>query len=173
MSRLKSIGIFSITVAGIVLMSMSSHAKGIEEAVEEYSAAWASHDVDRIVALHTDDSTFTLHIEGQEPAVGKAQIREQFRHVLESTPGYKTKAYQIDFGPDFVVIMYKVESGPTAPLMMGGKTFSPNADNDYAIDAIDLLTFRDGLVSAKHTFIDLEAIRDHSEVSLVTDVPGD
>lgn len=171
MSGLKSIGLFSMTLAGIMLMSMSSYAKGIEEAVEEYSAAWASHNVDRIVALHTEDSTFTLHIDGQEPAVGKAQIREQFQHVLESTPGYKTEAYQVDFGPDFVVIMYKVQSGPTAPLVVGGKTFSPNADNDYAIDAIDLLTFRDGLVSAKHTFIDLEAIRDHSQVAPATSSP--
>lgn len=173
MSRLKSIGLFSMTLAGLVLMSMSSHARGIKEAVEEYSAAWASHDVDRIVALHTDDSTFTLHIEGQEPALGKAQIRAQFQHVLDSTPGYKTEAYQVDFGPDFVVIMYKVQSGPTGPLVMGGKTFSPNSDSDYAIDAIDLLTFRDGLVSAKHTFIDLEAIRDRSEVSLVATSPQD
>lgn len=171
MSGLKSIGLFSMTLAGIMLMSMSSYAKGIEEAVEEYSAAWASHNVDRIVALHTEDSTFTLHIDGQEPAVGKAQIREQFQHVLESTPGYKTEAYQVDFGPDFVVIMYRVQSGPTAPLVVGGKTFSPNADNDYAIDAIDLLTFRDGLVSAKHTFIDLEAIRDHSQVSPAASTP--
>ncbi len=171
MSKLKSVGLFSLVLAGIALMSMSAQAKGLEEAVQEYSAAWASHDVDRIVALHTEDSTFTLHIAGQEPAVGKAQIREQFQHILNSTPGYETESYQVDFGPDFVVIMYKVQSGPTEPLFMGDKVFTPDADNNYSIDAIDLLTFRDGLVSAKHTFIDLEEIREHSQVSTVTTTP--
>lgn len=152
-------------LTSVLLLSISAQAMNVPEAVQAYGEAWASRDVDRIVALHTEDSTFTLHVAGQEPAVGKAQIRAQFQNILGSTPDYASKPYQMDFGPNFVVMMYKVQSGPSHPAVLGAKTFAPEGSNDYTIDAIDLIVFEDGLVSAKHTFIDVETIRNHSEVT--------
>ncbi len=165
MSQMKSVLIMLTLLPGLLLLSFSAQAMSIPEAVQAYGEAWASRDADRIVALHTEDSTFTLHVAGQEPAVGKAQIRAQFEDILKSTPDYASKPYQMDFGPNFVVIMYKVQSGPSHPAVLGARTFTPEGSSDYTIDAIDLIVFEDGLVSAKHTFIDVETIRDHSMVA--------
>lgn len=171
MSHLKSILVFLTLLPAVMLFSVTAQATSLPEAVQAYGEAWASRDVDRIVALHTEGSTFTLHIAGQEPAVGKAQIRSQFQTILESTPDYASKPYQMDFGPNFVVIMYKVQSGPSHPATLGMQTFTPQGESDYTIDAIDLIVFKEGLVSAKHTFIDLESIRDHSVAASSTSHP--
>ena len=171
MSQMKSVMIMLTLLPGLLLLSFTAQAMSIPEAVQAYGEAWASRDADRIVALHTEDSTFTLHVAGQEPAVGKAQIRAQFQNILESTPDYGSQPYQMDFGHNFVVIMYKVQSGPSHPAVLGARTFTPEGSSDYTIDAIDLIVFEDGLVSAKHTFIDVETIRDHSEVATTTPQP--
>jgi hypothetical protein len=39
-----------------------------------YSQAWASHDPDAIVALHTEDAMFHLHDVVVEPWVGREAI---------------------------------------------------------------------------------------------------
>ncbi|MBV1934344.1 MAG: nuclear transport factor 2 family protein [Parvibaculaceae bacterium] len=171
MPHLKFALVLLTLLPAMLLFSVTAQAMSLPEAVQAYGEAWASRDVDRIVALHTEDSIFTLHIAGQEPAVGRAQIRSQFQAILESTPDYASKPYQMDFGPNFVVIMYRVLSGPSHPATLGAKVFTPNGGKDYTLDAIDLIVFDDGLVSAKHTFIDLETIRDHSSTTGVTAQP--
>jgi len=40
-----------------------------------YSAAWAAHDPDAIVAFHTDDTVFHIH-GGGEPNVGHEYQRQ-------------------------------------------------------------------------------------------------
>ncbi len=171
MSHLKSILAFLTLLPAVMLFSVTAQATSLPEAVQAYGDAWASRDVDRIVALHTEGSTFTLHVAGQKPAVGKAQIKSQFQAILNSTPDYASKPYQMDFGPNFVVIMYKVLSGPSHPATLGAAVFTPKGGSDYTVDAIDLIVFDDGLVSAKHTFIDLETIRDHTSTTDVTAQP--
>jgi len=164
MSRIQSLFVAFVTLISIAMFSTATQAMSIAKATKAYGEAWASRDVDRIVALHTEDSTFTLHVEGQKPAIGKAEIREQFLNVLALTPDYASKPYRLDFGPNFVVIMYEILTGPQNPMQMGDETLIPEGDSDYRVDAIDLIVFEDGLVSVKHTFIDVERIRDHSRV---------
>jgi len=40
-----------------------------------YGAAWAAHDPDAIVALHTDDTVFHMH-GGGDPVQGRPAVRE-------------------------------------------------------------------------------------------------
>ena len=42
---------------------------------ERYFAAWAAHDPDAIVALHTPDTRFWWHM-GGEPVVGREAVRD-------------------------------------------------------------------------------------------------
>jgi ketosteroid isomerase-like protein len=46
----------------------------ISELAVTYNQAWASHDPDAIVALHTEDAVFHLH-DVMEPWVGREAIR--------------------------------------------------------------------------------------------------
>ena len=48
---------------------------GIMELGTSYSAAWAAHDPDAIVAFHTDDTVFHIH-GGGEPNVGHEYQRQ-------------------------------------------------------------------------------------------------
>jgi ketosteroid isomerase-like protein len=41
-----------------------------QELAARYGAAWAEHDLDAIMAMHTDDTVFHLH-EGQRACHGK------------------------------------------------------------------------------------------------------
>ncbi len=52
----------------------------IQELAMRYGAAWAEHDLDTIMAMHTDDTVFHLH-GGGEPAVGLSSRR--VRHSLQ------------------------------------------------------------------------------------------
>ena len=42
---------------------------------ERYFAAWAARDPDAIVALHTEDTSFWMHM-GGEPVVGRDAVRQ-------------------------------------------------------------------------------------------------
>ena len=46
----------------------------LQAVIDAYNAAWNRHDVDAIVAMHTEDSVFENHTSGGR-AVGKAAIR--------------------------------------------------------------------------------------------------
>ena len=49
----------------------------VQELAVRYGAAWAEHDLDAIMAMHTEDAVFHLH-GGGEPAVGRVAVREAF-----------------------------------------------------------------------------------------------
>ena len=53
---------------------MSTEIQGL---ALRYGAAWAAHDLDAIMAMHTDDTVFHLH-RGGEPAIGLAATRDAF-----------------------------------------------------------------------------------------------
>ncbi len=49
-------------------------SRTISDFAEVYSRAWADHDPDAIVALHTEDTVFHQHGMG-DPAVGRLAVR--------------------------------------------------------------------------------------------------
>ncbi len=53
--------------------------------IEAYNDAWNRHDVDAIVAMHTEDSVFRNHTSGGE-AVGRAAIRRIVAGVFDILP---------------------------------------------------------------------------------------
>ncbi|HMJ72516.1 MAG TPA: nuclear transport factor 2 family protein [Solirubrobacterales bacterium] len=48
----------------------------IQELALEYATAWGEHDLDAIMALHSEDSVFQVHGDDGEPATGSAAVRE-------------------------------------------------------------------------------------------------
>src|SRR5687768_12911750 len=68
----------------------------IFELAERYGDAWHSHDADAIVALHTDDTVFHMHV-GDEPARGREAVRETFAQILEQWPDLHFEAVTMRF----------------------------------------------------------------------------
>jgi len=136
----------------------------IEQLVANYAAAWASRDPDRIAALHTPDTVFDLRIAGEMPQIGRQAVRERFGRILRDNPDYTSTVTKVEFGQDFVVIEYKIAMAPPAPFVLGTIRYTPTKV-PYVVPAIDVIRFRDGLVSEKVTFLDVDAIRTSSQAT--------
>ena len=113
----------------------------IFELAERYSDAWHSHDADKIVALHTDDTVFHMHV-GDEPARGREAERETFAGILEQCPDLHFEAVSLRFGEDFWVVEWR----------MTGTHAESGARMD--VDALDVITVHEGRVHTKDTYLD-------------------
>ena len=60
-------------------------AQDLKTISERYFAAWAAHDPDAIVALHTPDTQFWMHLDG-EPVVGRDAVRATFAEIFKQFP---------------------------------------------------------------------------------------
>ncbi len=110
-----------------------------QEFAMSYSRAWAEHDPDAIVAMHTEDTVF--HIHGYaEPATGRATVRDAIAALFDQSPDLRFESRRVHFGEDHFVSEYEI-SGTAA-----GKPF--------ACAGVDVFTLRDGLVARKDTYID-------------------
>ena len=159
-----SASLLALTMVHTVLPStLVAHGEEnhLRDLTAAYTAAWATRDVEQILALHADDTEFRLFVDGTPTAIGKDAIRPQFESVFRSNPSWTTTAQDIQFGADFVYIRYQIEMDPDAKVTLGSNTF-PATGASYLVDAMDYIQFKNGLVTQKHTFIDTEAIRRQS-----------
>ena len=135
--------------------------QALQIATQAYGKAWASRDVERILALHAEQSEFVLFVDGTERAVGKAAIRDQFRAILREQPGYASKVVDIAFGDDFAVIEYEIHGNTATPFRLGRRRFTPSG-SPYEVRSIDVIRFKEGLVTSKHTYVDIDAVHNNS-----------
>lgn len=103
---------------------------------ERYFAAWAAHDPDAIVALHTEDTRFWTHL-GAEPVRGREDVRAAFAEIFEQFPDLTWETYRVLYGEDHWILDWALISG------------------DIRFDCLDVVNVSpDGLVARKDTFID-------------------
>jgi steroid delta-isomerase-like uncharacterized protein len=124
----------------------------VEKLIQSYSDAWGSRDADRIVALHTNDTTFHAHA-GQEAARGKAAVRQAFTDLLAQFPDLAFARVSQRVGPDFWVAEWRMSG-----TLVG-------TDNRFEVDLVDVLTVEDGLVKSKDSYID--AVSMQAQLGLV------
>jgi predicted ester cyclase len=105
----------------------------------EYHDGWAKHDPAEIAKRHTEDSVFHLH-NIAEPYVGRDAIAAAAARFFADSPDLAFEAVRIHLGDDHLVTEY-VMSGTR-----DGKA--------YAVDGVDVFTYRDGLVARKDSYID-------------------
>ena len=111
----------------------------VQELAVQYGQAWAEHEPDAIIALHTEDTVFHMH-DVAEPACGRAAVRDAVAGVLDQSPDLHFEPTRVMFGTDHFVSEYKMSG--TAH----GKPF--------ACDGVDVFTLRDGLIARKDSYID-------------------
>jgi steroid delta-isomerase-like uncharacterized protein len=113
----------------------------VEDLIQRYTEAWASRDPDKIVALHTDDTTFHAHV-SQETAHGKAAVRQAFADLFAQFPDLAFAPVAQRIGDDFWVAEWRM-SGTLA-----------GTDTAFEVDLVDVVTVQDGLVRSKDSYID-------------------
>jgi steroid delta-isomerase-like uncharacterized protein len=121
-------------------------AFSITELAERYADAWHSHDPDAIVALHTDDTVFHMHV-GDQPARGRDAVRETFARILAQWPDLHFHPVALRFGEDFWVAEWRMTA--------------TSADSGAHMDAeaVDVITVEDGRVKTKDTYLDAITIQ--------------
>ena len=105
------------------------------------------------MALHTEDTQFHAHV-GQEPARGKAAVRQAFADLLAQFP---------DLAFEQVSLIDRKR------LLGGGVEDERNCRGDggsFDVDLLDRITVEAGLVKTKDSYLD--AVSMQSQLGLVT-----
>jgi steroid delta-isomerase-like uncharacterized protein len=120
--------------------------------IQRYTDAWGSRDPDKIVALHTDDTTFHAHA-GQEAVHGKAAVRQAFADLFAQFPDLAFAPVSERIGHDFWVAEWRV-SGTLA-----------GTETSFEVDLVDVVTVESGLIKSKDSYID--AVSMQAQLGLV------
>jgi steroid delta-isomerase-like uncharacterized protein len=118
----------------------------VQDLIQRYTDAWGSRDPDAIVGLHTEDTTFHAHA-GQDPAKGKAAVRQAFSDLFTQFPDLAFAPVALRVGPDFWVAEWRM-SGTLA-----------GTDSRFEVDLVDVVVVEDGLVKSKDSYIDALAMQ--------------
>ena len=110
--------------------------------VEKFLEPWNAHDVERAMALLTDDCLWEI-TRGAEPygarIEGAKAVRAAIADAFRAIPDIHYEPVHCSFGPDLVVIELLV----TGTLADGRRA---------KFQACDIMTVRDGKVSAKRSY---------------------
>jgi ketosteroid isomerase-like protein len=116
----------------------------VQDLAVRYGAAWAAHDVDAIMALHTEDTVFHLH-GGGEPAVGWTETRAAFARTMEEWPDIRFERKRVHIGPGHFVSEYEMSVSKDG--------------REIVCDGVDVFSVHDGLVARKDTYLDWPAVQ--------------
>lgn len=120
--------------------------------IERYAAAWNRHDVDAILALHTEDAVFENHTSGGL-AVGKAEIRRLIEGVFSTFPDLRFAPRRAYLSEAVAVVEWTATATHLEPITRGDQTFPPSG-RTLSWDGLDVMPLRDGLVARKDVYAD-------------------
>ena len=117
--------------------------------MEAYSRAWADHDAAAIASLHTEDTTFHMHM-GTPPVVGRLALRDACADIFAT--------YQ-----NFTVVTRRVISGDghwllewTMCATIAVQREGENVEVPVIVDCVDVVVISpEGLVASKDTYLDV------------------
>ena len=124
----------------------------MHELFDRYGEAWASHDAAAIAAFHADDGIFQLHAGDGGPVEGKAAIEATFAAFLDQFPDLAFEAQETLVADWGWTVRWRMSGTLAQPLDLDGETAQPGGRMD--VDAVDVITVSDGLLTAKHTYVD-------------------
>jgi steroid delta-isomerase-like uncharacterized protein len=124
----------------------------LEATIGRYNDAWNRHDVDAILALHTDDSVFENHTSGGI-AIGKAAIRKLIEAVFRTFPDLHFATRRSYFREGVAVLEWTATATHARPIERGARTFPPSGKR-LSWDGMDVIPMRDGLVARKDVYAD-------------------
>ena len=128
--------------------------RAIEELIGRYVEAWEGRDPDPIASFHAEDGIFQLHAAG-EPVRGREAIRDAFAGFLAQFPDLAFAEQELLAAPWGWTVRWTMSGTLALPFQAGDRVAQPGAS--IAIDAVDVITVSDGLIDAKHTYLDWAA----------------
>ena len=128
-----------------------------QDLAARYGAAWAAHDLDAIMAMHTDDTVFHLH-GGGEPAVGLDATRAAFAAAASQWPDIRFEKSRVYIGDGHFVSEYQMSA------TSDGKSIT--------CDGVDVIAVTDGRIARKDTYLDWSAIQRQLGPELTASLAG-
>jgi uncharacterized protein (TIGR02246 family) len=117
-----------------------------------YSKAWADRDVDAILAMHADDSTFQVH--GIDSgSKGSEAIRRALEAFFNTWAGTRFEGRGRNFGEDHWVLEYRLHATLSGPLQVGKQTIEGRGQ-EVSFEGVDIVRVSNGQVTSKDTYID-------------------
>lgn len=124
----------------------------LEKVIAAYGDAWNSHNVEAILAMHTEDSVFENHTSGGV-GVGKAAIREILQGVFAAFPDIRFDARRT-YVQDGMVTQEWTATGTLAiPYTKGTTTVQPTGKK-VSWNGVDVIPFDGHLVARKDVYVD-------------------
>jgi steroid delta-isomerase-like uncharacterized protein len=124
----------------------------LEAIIAAYGEAWNRHDVEAILAMHTDDSVFENHTSGGR-AVGKAAIRAILEGVFATFPDIRFDARRT-YVRDGIVTQEWTATGTLAvPYTRGDVTVQPTGRR-VSWNGVDVIPFEGTRVARKDVYVD-------------------
>ena len=124
----------------------------LERVLAGYGEAWNCHDVEAILAMHTEDSVFENHTSGGV-GVAKVAIREILKGVFAAFPDIRFDARRT-YVRDGVVTQEWTATGTLAiPFTKGTTTVQPTGKK-VSWNGVDVIPFAGNLVARKDVYVD-------------------
>jgi steroid delta-isomerase-like uncharacterized protein len=120
--------------------------------IDRYNAAWNAHDVEAIVALHTDDSVFENHVTG-DSYTGREAIGKAITGIFAVFPDLTFETRRSYVREDLVVQEWTARGTHAGTMTRSGIEVPPTG-RKVEYKGMDVIPIRDGLVARKDVYSD-------------------
>jgi steroid delta-isomerase-like uncharacterized protein len=127
-------------------------AHPLEATLAAYDDAWNRHDVEAILAMHTEDSVFENHTSGGK-GVGKDAIREILNGIFVAFPDIRFSARRTYVRDDVVTQEWTATGTLATPYSRGSATVHPTG-RAVSWQGVDVIPFAGSLVARKDVYVD-------------------
>ena len=124
----------------------------LQEFIDRYNEAWADHDVDAIVELHTEDSVFENHTTG-DVSVGKDAIGNAIRGIFTVFPDLTFETRRQYIRDDLVVQEWTARGTHLGKMTRAGLEVEPTG-KAVEYRGMDVIPIDGGKVARKDVYSD-------------------
>jgi len=124
----------------------------LEKIIAAYGDAWNRHDIEAILAMHTEDSVFENHTSGGK-GVGKDAIRQILKGVFAAFPDLRFEARRTYVRDGLITQEWTATGTLATPFTRGGTTVNPTGKS-ISWHGVDVIPFVNGLVARKDVYVD-------------------
>ena len=124
----------------------------LQEFIDRYNEAWNAHDVDAIVAMHTEDSVFENHTTG-DANVGREAIARAITGIFGVFPDLAFETRRQYVREDLVVQEWTARGTHQGTMTRSGIEVEPTG-RTVEYRGMDVIPIRDGLVARKDVYSD-------------------
>jgi steroid delta-isomerase-like uncharacterized protein len=124
----------------------------LQQFIDRYNDAWNAHDVEAIVAMHTEDSVFENHTTG-DVNVGREAIGQALTGIFRVFPDLTFEGRRQYIRENLVVQEWTARGTHEGKMTRSGVELEPTGRRvEYR--GMDVIPIRDGLVARKDVYSD-------------------